>query len=86
MDNEVLEHIKKNNIKIRCRTDSRLINLAFDGSVYVIDADAKAYADELADDIKTITGGKINIERGSIGPVITAHAGPGTIGIIYMSK
>lgn len=31
IDDEVLAHIKKNNIKIRCRDDSRLINLAFEG-------------------------------------------------------
>jgi fatty acid-binding protein DegV len=62
------------------------VDLSFDGDAYIIDADSNESADELAEDIKKVTGGKLNIVRGSIGPVITAHAGPGTIGLVYVAK
>ena len=55
-------------------------------SFYVVDADAKNDADILEKEILTRTGGKVQFERYNIGPVITAHCGPGTTGIIFVAK
>ena len=53
--------------------------------VYVLDASNKETGDELSERIKA-TGKKVNMRRIPIGPVIGAHAGPGTIGIIFVKK
>jgi len=52
---------------------------------YIIDADNKEVADEFAEKIRN-TGRKVSIKRQFVGPVIGAHAGPGTIGIIFVKK
>lgn len=52
---------------------------------FVIDADNKTVADDLAEKIRT-TGKKVALRRLAIGPVIGAHAGPGTIGVIFVKK
>ena len=51
--------------------------------LYVIDADNKAAGDELAEKIRT-SGKKVAIRRLDVGPVIGAHAGPGTVGLIFV--
>lgn len=50
---------------------------------FIIDADNKIVADELAEKVKA-AGKKVNVRRLSVGPVVGAHAGPGTIGIIFV--
>ena len=53
--------------------------------VFVLDADNKAIGDEIADRIRK-TGKKVSIRRMFVGPVIGAHAGPGTAGVIFIKK
>lgn len=53
--------------------------------VFVIDADSDTIASELCEKIKA-SGKKVNVRRLSIGPVIGAHAGPGTVGVIFVKK
>ncbi len=53
--------------------------------VFVLDADNKAVGDELAERIRT-SGKKVQLRRMFVGPVIGAHAGPGTVGIIFIKK
>lgn len=53
--------------------------------VWVLDADNKQVGDDLAEMIK-MTGKKINLRRFFVGPVIGAHAGPGTAGVIFIKK
>ncbi|MBQ8452085.1 MAG: DegV family protein [Clostridia bacterium] len=52
---------------------------------YIIDADNKEVGDSLAEKIRQ-SGKDVSIRRIAIGPVIGAHAGPGTIGIIFIKK
>ena len=51
--------------------------------VYVIDADNESGAKQLVEKLNS-SGKKFNLKRLSVGPVIGAHAGPGTIGLIYV--
>ncbi len=51
--------------------------------LFIIDADNKEVGDELAERIKN-SGKKVNVRRIAVGPVVGAHAGPGTIGIIFV--
>ena len=51
--------------------------------VFILDASNKEAGDELAEKIRT-SGKKVNIRRFEVGPVIGAHAGPGTIGCIFV--
>jgi len=51
--------------------------------VYVLDADCKEDGDKLAEKIKAATGGKANVVRQTIGPVIATHCGPGTVGVVF---
>lgn len=53
--------------------------------VFVLDADNKVVGDELAEKIR-LSGKNVNIRRFMVGPVIGAHAGPGTVGIIFVKK
>lgn len=53
--------------------------------VWILDADNKKVGDELAEKIRQ-TGKKVNIRRYFVGPVIGAHAGPGTSGIVFVKK
>lgn len=53
--------------------------------VWVLDADNKEVGDELAEKIRK-TGKNVSIRRYFVGPVIGAHAGPGTSGIIFIKK
>ena len=64
----------------------REAELSNERAYYILDADAKKDADELKEIILTKSGGKVNIERYNVGPVITSHCGPGTSGIIYVAK
>ncbi len=50
---------------------------------YIIDADNKIVGDELAEKIKAVAA-NVKIRRLSVGPVVGAHAGPGTIGIVFV--
>lgn len=52
---------------------------------FVIDADNKEIADDFAEKIR-LTGKNVSLRRIAIGPVIGAHAGPGTIGVIFVKK
>ena len=56
-----------------------------DREVFILDADNKKVADELADKVRA-SGKKVTIRRIDIGPVIGAHAGPGTVGIVFVKK
>ncbi len=59
---------------------------SIDGApVVIVDADCKDVADSFEKKIKEICP-DAEIWRQPIGPVIGAHAGPGTIGIIYTTK
>ena len=53
--------------------------------VWVLDADNKQVGDELAEKIRQ-TGKKMKLRRFFVGPVIGAHAGPGTAGVIFVKK
>lgn len=51
--------------------------------IYIIDASNKEVADDLAERVRT-SGKKVSIRRIPIGPVVGAHAGPGTVGIVFV--
>lgn len=51
--------------------------------VFVLDASNKLVGDELAERMKN-SGKNVKIRRMDIGPVIGAHAGPGTVGCIFV--
>lgn len=51
--------------------------------LFIIDADNKEVGDEFAERIRN-SGKNVAIRRIFIGPVIGAHAGPGTIGLIFI--
>ena len=51
--------------------------------VFVIDASNKEVGDELAERIRT-SGKNVKVRRLDIGPVVGAHAGPGTVGCIFV--
>ena len=51
--------------------------------VFVIDASNKEVADELAEKIRN-SGKKVRVRRVAVGPVVGAHAGPGTVGCIFV--
>lgn len=53
--------------------------------VYVLDASNKEVGDMLAERIRN-SGKNVNIRRFDIGPVIGAHAGPGTVGVIFVKE
>lgn len=55
-----------------------------DYSVYVVDADSKDDGDWLADQIRAKRP-EAKIVRQLVGPVIGAHCGPGTIGVIFIA-
>ena len=51
--------------------------------VFVLDASNKLVGDELAERIKN-SGKNVKIRRMDVGPVVGAHAGPGTVGCIFV--
>lgn len=53
--------------------------------VFVLDASNKTAGDELAERIR-LSGRNVKIRRFDVGPVVGAHAGPGTIGIIFVKE
>ncbi len=53
--------------------------------VFILDADNKQVADDFAERVRT-KGDNVAIRRLSVGPVIGAHCGPGTVGIIFVKK
>ncbi len=53
-------------------------------SVYIVDADCKEEGDSLAEMIKEKRP-EAKIVRQIVGPVIGAHCGPGTIGVIFIA-
>lgn len=53
--------------------------------LYILDASNKEVGDELAERVRN-SGKNVNIRRFDIGPVIGAHAGPGTVGIIFVKE
>lgn len=53
--------------------------------IYILDACNKEVGDALAERIRT-SGKKVTIRRFEVGPVIGAHAGPGTVGCIFVKK
>lgn len=55
-----------------------------DFGVYVVDADCEKDGDELAALISARRP-DITIKRQAVGPVIGAHCGPGTLGVIFIS-
>ncbi len=56
-----------------------------DRPIYVVDADCKEDGDKVKEKILAVHP-KANIVRMPVGPVIGAHCGPGTIGVIYTAK
>ena len=54
-------------------------------AIYICQADCKGDAETLAQMIKQKYGGEVNIIT-DIGPVIGAHAGPGTIAVFFIGK
>lgn len=53
--------------------------------IYILDACNKEVGDALAERIRT-SGKKVTIRRFEVGPVVGAHAGPGTVGCIFVKK
>ena len=53
--------------------------------IYILDACNKEVGDALAERIRT-AGKKVTIRRFEVGPVVGAHAGPGTVGCIFVKK
>lgn len=53
--------------------------------VYVLDADNEALGEWMKKEIETQISGAV-VQRYPIGPVIGAHCGPGTVGVIYYGK
>jgi DegV family protein with EDD domain len=53
--------------------------------IFIIDADNKTAGDDLAERIRT-SGKNVNVRRIDVGPVIGAHAGPGTVGVIFVKQ
>lgn len=53
--------------------------------IYILDASNKEVGDELAEKIRN-SGKNVKIRRFEVGPVIGAHAGPGTVGIIFVKE
>lgn len=51
--------------------------------VYVFHGDCEDRADELATKLNEAFGGKLNIVKQVIGPVIGAHSGPGTLAVTF---
>lgn len=81
----VLEKIAGKKKAIRSIADK--VNKTLTGleyRVYVLDADCPADGDMLADLIKQAHP-DANIIRQTIGPVIGAHCGPGTVGVIFIA-
>ena len=74
---------------------NEILNGAYDERfkrVYVTDEAVKeqyeryvGLANDFAEKIR-LTGKNVSLRRMTIGPVIGAHAGPGTIGIIFVKK
>ena len=60
-------------------------NADMDAPVILVDADNRGVSDEFASKVREIDA-KADVWQQPIGPVIGAHAGPGTIGIIFMTK
>ncbi len=56
-----------------------------DAPVVVVDADCKDSSDDFVEKVKEINP-SVTIWQQPIGPVIGAHAGPGTLGIIFTRK
>ncbi len=58
---------------------------SFDAPVIILDADSPRSADDI---MRRVTEKHPNAEiwRNAVGPVIGAHAGPGTIGVIFIAK
>ena len=54
-------------------------------NVYIVDADSPKDGDALAEAVKQAYP-NVNVVRQPIGPVIGAHCGPGTVGIIFVAK
>lgn len=70
---------------IRALAEKAIAELKDDSySVYVVDADCKADADELANMIREKRP-EAKVVRQIVGPVIGAHCGRGTIGVIFIS-
>jgi DegV family protein with EDD domain len=53
--------------------------------VYILQADCEKEAEAFADSIRAQFG-ELDIEITPVGPVIGAHCGPGTIGLVFHSK
>lgn len=60
-------------------------NAEMDAPVIVVDADNRVVSDEFVEKLKEIEP-SIDVWQQPVGPVIGAHAGPGTLGVIFMAK
>lgn len=68
--------------KMAERVENELTGTEF--SVYIVDADCPEDGDALAEMIKEKRS-DAKIVRQTVGPVIGAHCGPGTVGVIFVS-
>ena len=55
------------------------------GRVYISHADCQKDVDDLANIIREKTGASVEIVT-DVGPVIGAHAGPGTLALFFVGK
>lgn len=53
--------------------------------LFIVDASNKVVGDELAERVR-LSGKNVKIRRLDVGPVVGAHAGPGTVGIIFVKQ
>lgn len=60
-------------------------NAEMNAPVIVVDADNRVVSDEFVEKLKEIEP-SIDVWQQPVGPVIGAHAGPGTLGVIFMAK
>lgn len=62
------------------------IDLDTSDEVYIMDADDPDLADKAEEMVRAKMGDKLKIVRHQIGPVIGAHCGPGTVGLVWFAK
>lgn len=79
-------HGQKKALSLLAETFLNEAQLTNEFTYYIIDADAEAEANALEADILNKSNNSVKFEKYKIGPVITTHCGPGTVGIIYVAK
>ena len=54
--------------------------------IVVLHADIEDECDYMIDKLKEKFGADVDIWKQDIGPIIGAHCGPGTVGVVYVKK